>query len=90
LRHGQNRQTNRVETDGIILQASNEPRRLRNPVASQAADYAVKIYPQAMANPGRHKPPIFYPNLSCFESGGLPLALAGGLKIFSQNNCSLD
>jgi mannose-6-phosphate isomerase-like protein (cupin superfamily) len=48
----QNGVTNRVETGGIIFQASNEPHGLRNPGTNQAVYYVIKIYPHDLAKSG--------------------------------------
>jgi XRE family transcriptional regulator, regulator of sulfur utilization len=45
----QNGVTNRVETGGIIFQASNEPHGLRNPGTNPAVYYVIAIYPRDLA-----------------------------------------
>jgi quercetin dioxygenase-like cupin family protein len=45
----QNGVTNRVETGGMIFEASNERHGLRNPGPNQAVYYVIKIYPHDLA-----------------------------------------
>ena len=49
----QNGRTNRVETGGIIFEASNETHGLRNPGTNQAVYYVIKIYPHDLAKPAK-------------------------------------
>jgi mannose-6-phosphate isomerase-like protein (cupin superfamily) len=48
----QNGVTNRVETGGVIFQASNELHGLRNPGTNQAVYYVIEIYPHDLAKAG--------------------------------------